>query len=700
MDRNQINLRLFFWYAILWVLLIIALHLAYGVYFVDTMSTKSKWVGVFAGAIALLLASCKTMEISFCKSKNPMFEKITKYFLNGSFIFIKRLFKISLVFVFLISCFLIKPMGNNFIICFVTGSIFSFLTIFLSTITSAKIATRSSQFYNESNLLALKQIYNSGVVISCVTCALMIIPLVILFHNTKDYQVINAFVFGAALISIINNVSTSISKQAVDCANDLACNNLAEFEINDRRNPLLLLSGVTKSVLGVNILSSDLFVSSALALLSAMAVGGAFYQLMGAFLPIIIAASGIFSCVIVVLLTRFRNAQNPLKSMFVSLFFANVLLVAISYFLVNEWLEGLINLVYSIAIGAFSGFILCFSHSNLIYSKYKPSIDISNTAISGFIPTLRQTIKESFGGVFLPVLIMALCFVFSFVSAQGINEPSIGLYGIALSVLSMLSCVGIMIGMCSFGLTTKNVNTILDTYEEDICEKQNIIANTLGEVGFHIVSLCKNFVICASFLTVIVSVIAYSILANLEQIDIVNPYVLTSLLIGATIPFVYSSSILGIVSKTARRLGIEVKRQLKKSPQIMRYEIRPDYEKCCEIAALNSSIQVVFHTMFVVIIFFVIAKYLNIEALAGFIIGIMLSSIGLLFTTSSSSTLAKGAKKYFEEQFNCVKNTEEYNAISLNDAIFNAFRELITPSLSALIKFIAILALVLVPMFM
>ena len=82
MDRNQINKRLFVWYAILWILLFIALYLAYGVYFIDTMSTKSKWVGVFAGAIALLLAACKTMEMSFYKSKNPMFARITKYFLN------------------------------------------------------------------------------------------------------------------------------------------------------------------------------------------------------------------------------------------------------------------------------------------------------------------------------------------------------------------------------------------------------------------------------------------------------------------------------------------------------------------------------------------------------------------------------------------------------------------------------------------
>ena len=69
MDRSQINKRLFFWYTIFWILFFIALYLAYGVYFIDTTSTKSKWVGVFASAIALLLASCKALEISFYKNK-------------------------------------------------------------------------------------------------------------------------------------------------------------------------------------------------------------------------------------------------------------------------------------------------------------------------------------------------------------------------------------------------------------------------------------------------------------------------------------------------------------------------------------------------------------------------------------------------------------------------------------------------------
>lgn len=699
MDRNQIGKRLFFWYAILWVFLFTALYLAYGVYFIDTTSTKSKWVVLFAGAIALLLGACKTLEISFYKSKNPLFEKITRYFTNGSFIFTKRLFKITLFFVSLISCFLIKPMGLPFVICFVCGSVFSFASLFLSIVATSKIATRSSQFYNESNLLAIRQIFNSGVVIATLVMALSTTPLVVLFHCFKDYQIIFGFVLGAALVAVLNNISTVTSRQAVDCANEVICRYETEFEKNDRRNPLLLLNGITKSILSANIMPCDLFVSFCLGIVAAMAVGADCLQLQGAFLPLIIAGSGIFACVIAVLFTKLNKLLSPVKVLFSSAILANIVLILISYFLVKRWLPDFIELVIPVGVGAFSSYLMCFSHINYIYLRHKAPVNVSNSSISGFTPTLRQTIKEAFGGVLLPAIILALCVVSSFLVVGGVESPSIGLFGILIAVLSMVCCTGFIIAINSFGLTIKNVDVVLETYEEDICEKQNILSNSLGDFGFHMKSLCSNFINAATILTSIGALIAYSILAYLEEIDLLNPYVLGSLLIGCAMPFLYCSSIMGIVTKCAKRLSMEVKEQLKRFPQILRFEMRPNYEKCVDIAALNSCIQVLFNSAIVIAVFFFVVIKLQTEALAGFVLGTLVSSFGLLYFLSASSTLSKSAKKHFENHFNYIKNDGEYSAISQNEAIFRAFGGLIVPTLNALIKFLAIAALALIPLF-
>ena len=262
-------------------------------------------------------------------------------------------------------------------------------------------------------------------------------------------------------------------------------------------------------------------------------------------------------------------------------------MLCFSYFVIRFWLPDLIYLFYPIVIGAFGGYFICFLNSNLLYSKYKPVVDVSNSAISGFLPTYRQIIKESFSAIFSPAVVVALVLIFSFVLSQGLNEPSAGLYGVTLAVLAMLSCSALMIGICSFGFTTKNVYKVLDTYEEDICEKENVLSNSLDGVGFHIVALGKNYINFATMITVVSAIMAYCVLSCIEEIDLINPYVLSSLFIGVTIPFIYSAFVMGIVSKTARRLVLEVKRQLKKFPQVLRFEMRPDYEKCVDISAIS-----------------------------------------------------------------------------------------------------------------
>jgi K(+)-stimulated pyrophosphate-energized sodium pump len=268
-----------------------------------------------------------------------------------------------------------------------------------------------------------------------------------------------------------------------------------------------------------------------------------------------------------------------------------------------------------------------------------------------------------------------------------------------LSILASVSCAGVMIGISTFGLTTSNVDTVLETYEEDIYDNRYPQSNVLSTTGQYIISLGKNYINAMTILSGLALVLGYTLLAQLEQVDILNPYVMGSIIVGATIPFLYCATSLGIVSKTARRLVLEVKAQIKKAPQILRYEMRPDYEKCVEISAINSSIQVIINTLFVVLLAVYIALKLNEEALCGYIFGTIISAFGLIFFTSGTSIVAKSAKKYFEGQFSHIKNTNEFDAINLNEAVFSSLKDVIVPSLNSLIKFLAILAMALVPLF-
>ncbi|MBQ9150355.1 sodium/proton-translocating pyrophosphatase [bacterium] len=697
MDRNKVTKRLFFWYAILWVLLIIALYLAFGVYFVDTTTTKSKWVGLFAGSIAILLAACKMLEISLFKSVNPLFKKISQYFINGLNIFNFRIIKIALAVVFLSACFLIKKIGVAYVTSFLIGCAFNFLVIYITSLIAAKITTRSSQFYNESMQFALRQFFNCGTAISCIAVAFSIIPIVVLFHVYKDYQVINGFVLGATLIALLNNVSNIAVKQASISAENVVLEMFPQFENNDRRNPLLLLSGISRGIFDVNILSSDLFTLFSIVLISSMTIGGEFLQLMGAFLPIIILSCGIFSSIIVNLFTNLKNTKNPIKQLFVSMFFANLIFCCGTYFLIKNWLPTLIELTAPVVIGAIGGFVVSFLYVRYANEYYKPAINVSNSILSSFENAFKQTLKEGCVSVFVFAFILAICVITSFLSSGGIIEPSLGVYGITLCALGMLAVSVITIAIYSFGFATKNVDVVLESYEEDICDKQNIVANSLSEIGTKAVSLFKAYINSATVFASIAVLITYSILAGLEQADILNPYVMGSLLLGVATPFLYCGFVVGIISKVAQRIVLEVKKQIRTYAQILRYEIRPDYEKCVNIAAINSSIQVIVVSAIAVLIFSLILIKLDIEALLGYVIGVILSSFGLVFLTSATSVIGKSARRYCEKEFNYSQKQNEINAISINESIFASIKDTVSISLNSLMKFLAVLALSVVP---
>lgn len=699
MDRNHISKRLCFWYAILWILLIVALYLSFGVYFVDTTSTKSKWVGLFAGSIAILLAVLKMLEISLYKSVNPLFKKITRYFTNGSLIFVSRIFKITLPVILLISCFLISKMGFGFVVSLICGSVFGFLAIFATSLISARITTRSSQFYNESQTLALKQFLNSGTAISSVCVAFSIIPIVILFHIFKDYQVINGFLLGACFFSLVNNISSLSSKQACECSDDVACSNFSQLEKKDRRNPLLLLGGITKGILNVNVLASTIYTLFSVALISTMTVGGEFLLLMGAFLPIAIMACGIFSSVIVSLLINTKNIKNPIRVLFGSMFFANSIFCTGSYFLIKNWFPMLTELTIPVSIGAFGGILCCFLYIRYLNEQNKPVINVANLNGFGFEMIFKQTIKESFGTIFPFALIIAISIIVSFLSVNGMQEPSLGVYGVMLFILGLLSTSIVVIAKCAFGFLIKNVDVVLDSYEEEICDKNTIVSGTFNNYGKNIVSLIKAFLNFATIFVSIGALIAYSLLAGFEEADILNPFVMGALFIGACIPFLFCSNIMGLISKTVKRLLFEVKNQLKTNSQILRFELRPNYEKCVNICALNTTVHAIVLSVIVILIAALVVLKLQVEALFGFVFGVLISSFGLIFFTSASSIISKSARNLYEKEFKYNTNNEEAGFMTVNQIIFTSIKELIVPSLNSLVVFLAVLALSLAPLF-
>ena len=698
MDRNQIKVRLFFWYAILWITLIVSMYVSFFVYFTDTQSTISKWIGLVAGGVAALLATCKLNEILFKNNRNATIKRIATYFFEGTNIYSFKQNATMFVIGIIISYFILKFLSLGYLICFLLGVFLTKSVLYcINFVTARTSAGISYSNGNESFNSIYKLAHNSGIATSATIAVCVIAPLAIMFHIFKDYQIISAFVLGSAFCGLYSTIGASIVKVACKKANTTLKMFFEGIEENDKRNPLLLLNGITKVIFPISSLSCEFLISSTLILISAMTIGAECMHLMGQFLPIVIFSGGIFASIIVVLLTKVSKEKNQIKTLLASAFNSIILFNIFTFFEIKYWLPDYTCLTNSIICGSFCGYLVCFLAIRNIFKKFKPVQNISNAATIGNSSAIIQSLKEGFNSTFLPIIIIAFTIIASFLLAEGVSAPLLGIYGIVLSVLGLIATFGTMVSINAFSLITANTDNVSKTYDEEYSTISDEKRRYLKQLGYELYAIGKNYNNISTVLASICAIIAYTIAVGVVEVDILNPYVLGSLVVGTALPFLYCAMILGAVSKSTSRLIFEVKKQFRKYPQILRYEMRPDYENCVEYAAKNSSIQVSFYTTIIVAIVILVACFLKIEAVAGLAIGSILSANIAIFVLTNSSFATKSAKKYFKEEFQNAFSMGEYDILSTTNSIYQTLYEILIPSLSVLIKFITILLLIFAP---
>ncbi len=694
MDRNKIKLRLFFWYLILWIFISVALKLGYFVYFPDTLTTKSKWLGLFAGAIAVLASSCKINEIILYKYKNSQVTELCKYFRSLFFAFSgKRFTVLSLISVILTVLFL-NLVNAKFTVCFVSGLL---ITLFVNEITHIivpKCIARLLHTDDNSLINIYKISFNTSSVISLMSIGFSLCLLTILFHIYKDYQILNGYILGAGIVGIFDVVSLVISKKASDLAGEIVSN--LEYNLDEKRNPLSGLRTISFNIFNSSILNSDFTLSFFAVLIASMTIGSEVFYLQGVFFPLILAANGLFASVFVILFTSFGKTDAVKKLLLLEVV-AVFIYSFITFYCIKVWFPEYKMLFNPILTGGITGLIITFANIFSMSEKYRPVKNIANSSTMGLKAILVQGIREGVKLSIFPVLLLFAAILTSFLSCAGMESPMLGIWGISLFVLSLVATIGMIIAINLFSCilaSSRNFNNISqESTFYDSSDKIEFIRTKDYISGFG-----SNFINAVSILSTIIVIIAYTVIAGLEEADLLNPFVLSSLVLGAIIPFMFCSYVTGGISRTARSLTFEVKRQLQKHPQILRNEMTPDYLKCITLASRNSAIQAIFYIFVICIIISLIFVFLKEEALAGLIFGSLLSTEGLLFILSNSSLALKGAKKYLANEF---KGLDRAEYISLADGhnIIGEFGEIVVPVLNMLIKFMAIFALTLIPYF-
>ncbi len=529
-------------------------------------------------------------------------------------------------------------------------------------------------------------------------------------------MLVSAYSFGASLIALFDRVGGGIYTKAADMSADLVGKVEEHMPEDDPRNPATIADNVGDNVgdvagLGADILESYVAsIISAIALVIFMAIADKnmaplqFYKLL--YLPIALAGGGIVAAMLGIGFVKMRKTTNARAALSSGNIFTGVVMLIISFLIVYLFkVDYAFKEMYVIATGVPFiwrpfGSIVCGLMAGLAISKfseyytsydYKPVKHLAQQSQSGVAINITGGLALGMISTFWPVLVIILAILGAYLSS--------GVYGIAIAALGMLSFVAYTVSVDTYGPIADNAGGIAQMAELD--PKVREITDGLDAVGNTTAAIGKGFAIgSAAFaaLSLIVSFIWSSAQTTGELslnpvINMISPYSIIGLIWGAMLPFFFSALLINGVSENAFLMVKEVRRQFKENPGILKGEVMPDYKRCISITATGAISKMFLPGVIAIVTPFVVGYLFGKSALAGVLLGGLLSAIMIAIFTANSGGAMDNAKKYVEMGNLGGRNTPLHDATIVGDTVGDPLKDTVGPSMDILIKLMAVLSL-------